>query len=49
MTSIAIQEQVNTIKKATQKASRTKKTAEAFLSAAGIVVSPSKKSTKKSK
>ena len=50
MTSIAIQEQIDIIKKATQKASSSKKTADAFLSEAGIVVSPSpKKGAKKKK
>lgn len=50
MTTIAIQEQVNTIKSATLKASRSKKTATAFLAAAGIIAKPSTaKGTKKKK
>lgn len=49
MTSIAIQEQIDTIKKATQKASRNKKSAIAFLTAAGIVGGPSAKNTSKKK
>ncbi|HEX5552164.1 MAG TPA: hypothetical protein VFX43_02865 [Chitinophagaceae bacterium] len=49
MTSIAIQEQVDAIRKATTKASRTKKAAIAFLDAAGIVSTPVKKNQLKRK
>jgi hypothetical protein len=41
MTTLAIQEQVNTIKRATNKASSSKKAAKAFLTAAGIIAKPS--------
>ena len=50
MTARAIQEQVNTIKRATDKASRSKKAAKAFLAAAGIITDKSAaKATKRKK
>lgn len=50
MTAQAIQEQVNTIKRATDKASRSKKDAKAFLAAAGIITAtPVTKGTKRKK
>jgi len=49
MTSIAIQEQIDILRKAGKKASRNKKAADAFLTAAGIAFTPSLKKVDKKK